>query len=221
MVGKKWRKFRNCGVVYRFCAAHDCSNENTNLYLAAGKRPFSARRRVSRNERMKMKSSMIAAFLISTAIFIASAAPPAKTNDSLQPFTYSHVVAYFKATGLRATEVQRRCTVFFEGEWKNADAYAYALIVVENSDEDVQVTFYITDAHEMNWVTEFLDAPFFARSETEQLFDLVNADRQTKGKEIGRFRIDYYHWQPRHAEIVVFSFTPIREANQNREEKRG
>ena len=155
-----------------------------------------------------MKNS-IAAFLISTAILSASAVLPAKPSDGLQPFNYSQVVARFRATGLRATQVQKRCTVFFEGEWKNADAYAYALIVVENSDEDVQVTFYITDAHEMNWVTEFLDSPFFVRSETEQLFDLMNARQQIRGKKIGRFLVDYHQWKPRHAEIVVFSFTPV------------
>jgi hypothetical protein len=71
---------------------------------------------------------------------------------------------------------------------------------MENSDEDVQVTFYLTDAHEMNWVTEFLDAQCFAQSETKKL----------RGEKIGRFRVDFHRWQPRHAEILVFSFTPIR-----------
>ena len=65
------------------------------------------------------------------------------------------------------TQLRLSCTIFFEGEWKNANIYNYGLIVVENSDEDVQVTFYLTDAHEMNWITEFADAPYFARSETE------------------------------------------------------
>ena len=159
-----------------------------------------------------MKSSMLAALLLATAILCPNAAPSAKTIGRTQRFNYSDVIAHFEATGLRATEVQKRCTIFFEGEWKNASAYAYALIIVENSDEDVQVTFYITDAHEMNWMTEFLDAPFFARSETEQLFDLVNADRQTRGQKIGRFRVDYHHWKPRHADIVVFSLTPVTKA---------
>jgi hypothetical protein len=36
--------------------------------------------------------------------------------------------------------------------------------MVENSDQDVQVTFYLTDAYEMNWVTEFLDSAFFTQS---------------------------------------------------------
>ena len=72
-------------------------------------------------------------------------------------------MAHFKQAHLRATEVQKRCTVFFEGEWVNPNVYNYAVIMVENSDEDVQVTFYLTDAHEMNWITEFLDAPYFVR----------------------------------------------------------
>jgi hypothetical protein len=81
---------------------------------------------------------------------------------------------------------------------------------VENSDEDIQVTFYLTDAHEMNWVTEFLDSPFFGQAETEKLFGLTNSLRDVRGERIGRFRVDFHRWQPRHAEILVFSFTPIR-----------
>lgn len=145
----------------------------------------------------------------------ASAVEPVKAKPqpqtaSRQPFTYGNVVSEFKAAGLRTTEVQKRCTIFFEGKWKNANTYDYCVIMVENSDEDVQVTFYLTNAHEMNWVTEFLDAPFFARDETERLFGLVNADRNVRGERVGRFRVDFHRWQPRHAEILVFSFMPIR-----------
>jgi hypothetical protein len=82
--------------------------------------------------------------------------------------------------------------------------------MVENSDQDIQITFYLTDAHEMNWVTEFLDGPFFARDETKRLFGLVNANRNVRGERVGPFRVDFHHWQPKHAEILVFSFTPVR-----------
>jgi hypothetical protein len=133
---------------------------------------------------------------------------PERTN--LQALTYANVVSHFKAADLRTTEVQKRCTVFFEGEWKNPNVYSYALIIVENSDEDIQVTFYLTDAHEMNWITEFLDAPFFARDETGKLFDVLHSGREIRGKQIGRFRVNFHHWQPKHAEILVFSFTPAR-----------
>jgi hypothetical protein len=124
---------------------------------------------------MKHRTIIGVAIILIVLTGNASAVQPAKEKakpqaGSIQPFTYGNVVSHFKAAGLRITEVQKRCTIFFEGKWKNASIYDYCVIMVENSDEDVQVTFYLTDAHEMNWVTEFLDAPFFAQSETQKLF---------------------------------------------------
>ena len=124
-----------------------------------------------------------------------------------EPLTYGNIVAHFKAAQLRAIQVQKRCTVFFEGEWASQNVYSYAMIVVENSDEDVQVTFYLTDAHEINWVTEFLDAPFFTPIETATLFDLLHLGGEVRERQVGRFRVDFNHWQPKHAEIFVFSFS--------------
>jgi hypothetical protein len=161
---------------------------------------------------MKHRTIIGLAVILTLVVVKASGVQPAKEkpqNRSIQPLTYGNVVANFKAAGLRTTEVQKRCTIFFEGKWKDAYVYDYCVIMVENSDEDVQVTFYLTDAHEMNWITEFLDAPFFAQSETQKLFRLINSGRDARGKRIDRFRVDFHHWQPRHAEILVFSFTPV------------
>src|SRR5262245_3616920 len=137
-------------------------------------------------------------------LILAVATGSAATPENL---TYANIVSHFKATELCATEVQKRCTVFVDGNWASPTVYSYTLIVVENSDEDVQVTFYLTDAHEMNWVTEFLDAPFFTRNETTTLFDLLHSGREVRNRKIGRFRVDFHHWQPKHAEILVFSFS--------------
>jgi hypothetical protein len=159
-----------------------------------------------------MKSWLtIIAFLAGNTLLAA----PTKQKEaaaSVKPLTFENVVSFFKQAHLRPTEVQKRCTIFFEGEWKSADVYSYCVILLENSDEDIQVTFYLTDAHEMNWVIELLDAPFFTRAETEKLFALVNSDRDASGKTIGRFQVDFHRWQPRHAQILVFSFTPKRHA---------
>ena len=157
-----------------------------------------------------MKSWLtIIAFLAGNTLLAA----PSKQKEAVsnvKPLTFQNVVFFFKQANLRPTEVQKRCVIFFEGEWKSANIYSYCVILVENSDEDIQVTFYLTDAHEMNWVTEFLDAPFFAPVETEKLFDLINSGHDARGDKIGRFRVDFYRWQPRHAQILVFSFTPTQ-----------
>lgn len=153
----------------------------------------------------------LATIILAGPAFSAQPAKPRTTSETtnVQPLTYANVVSHFKGAQLRATEVQKRCTIFFEGEWKSADVYNYGIIIVENSDQDVQVTFYLTDAHEMNWVTEFVDAPFFAQSETQKLFSLINSKHEVRGEKVGRFRVDFHRWQPRHAQIIIFSFTPI------------
>jgi hypothetical protein len=158
-----------------------------------------------------------AAIILSTMIFAGhstAAEPPRRKPATITPLTYANVVSFFKESRFRPTEVQKRCTVFFEGEWKGANSYDYCLIVVENSDEDVQVTFYLTDAHEMNWVTEFVDAPFFTPSETQKLFGLVNSGHDARREKVGRFRVDFHRWEPRHAHILVFSFTNTSSRNR-------
>ena len=59
--------------------------------------------------------------------------------------------------------------MFTEGEWKTRNAYNHSLIFLENADEDVEITFVMSDDEGMNWVNEFMDSPLFERSETESL----------------------------------------------------
>jgi hypothetical protein len=155
-----------------------------------------------------MKSWLTIIALLAGSALLAAPIKQKEAAANLKPLTFDNVVSFFKQAHLRPTEVQKRCTIFFEGEWKNANIYSYCVILVENSDEDIQVTFYLTDAHEMNWVTEFVDAPFFAQVEIEKLFGLINSGRDVHGEKIGRFRVDFHRWQPRHAQILVFSFSP-------------
>jgi hypothetical protein len=158
-----------------------------------------------------LKTIAFVCLCLLTGSFVTPAAPAARSTDSATtPLTFANAVSFFKAAKFRATEVQPRCAIFFEGEWKNSNVYNYCVIMVENSDQDIQVTFYLTDAHEMNWVTEFLDSQFFNRAETEKLFQLMNSGKDVRGQRVGRFRVDFHHWQPRHAELLVFSFTPLR-----------
>ena len=158
-----------------------------------------------------LKAISLVCLCLLTGSFITSGEAAAKSAKlPTTPLTFANAVSFFKAAKFRATEVQPRCAIFFEGEWKNANVYNYCVIMVENSDQDIQVTFYLTDAHEMNWVTEFLDSQFFNRNETEKLFQLMNARSDVRGQNVGRFRVDFHHWQPRHAELLVFSFTPLR-----------
>src|ERR1051325_291308 len=138
---------------------------------------------------MKYWSKICLVALVSIGSSAAAQDPKTKSPIAAEkPLTYANVVSSFKSAGLRPTERQKRCHIFFEGEWTNRDVYDYGLIIIENSDEDIQVTFYVTDAHEMNWMTEFLDAPYFSSSETQELFQMMNSDHDVRNARIGRFR---------------------------------
>jgi hypothetical protein len=143
---------------------------------------------------------------------LSFAAPPAGNQTPTEELSFKNVTKFFsEALRMRPTEVQKRCVIFYEGEWKNAKVYDYCVIIVENSDQDIQVTFYLTDAREMNWVDEFFEGPFFNRQETEELFRLLHSVKHAQGKQVGRFRVDVNHWEPRHAQIIVLSFTPAQQ----------
>ena len=87
-----------------------------------------------------MKPLKIIAFVwlcILSISFVTPGAPAAKSgNSATTPLTFANAVSFFKAAKFRATEVQPRCAIFFEGEWKNANVYNYCVIMVDNSDEE-------------------------------------------------------------------------------------
>src|SRR5262249_21312332 len=85
---------------------------------------------VSRTPRPQIRSVLV----ISAVVFLASsaliAAPANEKQQRLtRPLTFENVVSFFKEAHLRPTEVQKRCVIFFEGEWKSADIYNYGIIL--------------------------------------------------------------------------------------------
>lgn len=160
-----------------------------------------------------MKRALLGLTTLALNACALAATPSAARAPSTAPtpLTFGNVRHFFSDTlNIRPTEVQKRCVIFYEGEWVSANVYNDCVIIVENSDEDLQVTFYITDDREMNWVNEFLESKFFTRAETENLYRLLNREKHARGEKVGRFRVDVSHWEPRHAAIIVLSFTPLR-----------
>jgi len=160
---------------------------------------------------MNKKNFIIIVVAILFAGSAVAAEPVKRKADAagVKQLTFENVHKFFSDTlKVRPKEVKKRCALFYEGEWKDGNTYRYSVIIVENSDEDIQITFYFTDDYEMNWVNEFLDGPFFNQKETEELFGLLHGKQHVRAQRVGRYRVDLSHWEPRHAEIIVFSFTP-------------
>lgn len=160
---------------------------------------------------MNTVARLLALTLLLTAAPDAFAAPQQQPRESrqLKPLTFTNAVAFFReALRRRPVKVDKRTAIFAEGEWKNANVYNHSVIVVENADEDVEITFIMTGDEGMNWVNEFIDSRFFSQAETEALFGLSNRGLGTRRANIGRFGVELSRWEPRHHEIVVISVQP-------------
>ena len=100
--------------------------------------------------------------------------------------------------------------LFFEGEYSNANVYSHSVIIIENSDEDFEITFYISDDRGMFWVSEFIDSGFFDLQEKQRLFQLTHGTSGNRISRIGRYRVELTRAEPHHARIIVFSFSRVR-----------
>ena len=140
--------------------------------------------------------------------------PSDSTNASPQPtkrLSYENAIKFFKETlKERPLKVHHRCAVFFEGEYTSSNIYSHSVIILENSDEDLEITFYISDDRGMFWISEFIESGFFNRRETESLFALLHGTGDNRRTRVGRYRVELTRAEPHHAKIVVFSFTRAR-----------
>jgi hypothetical protein len=151
----------------------------------------------------------IVLLVISTSSYSATAS----NHSTLEPLNYEHAVKFFRETlKERPLKVHQRCAVFFEGEYTNANIYSHSVIIIENSDEDFEITFYISDDRGMFWVSEFLDSSFFDNREKQSLFQLTHGTSGNRTTRVGRYRVELTRAEPHHAKIIVFSFTAGRRA---------
>jgi hypothetical protein len=123
------------------------------------------------------------------------------------PLNFNNSVAFFKETlGKQPPEVHKRCVVFYEGEWATPTRYRHSVITVEESDEDLAITFCITDDRGADWINRFVRGPFFTVAETNELsWMLAHRDHRQSG-QVGRFDVEVAHIVARRTEVVVLSF---------------
>ncbi|HEX7517414.1 MAG TPA: hypothetical protein VF345_09030 [Chthoniobacterales bacterium] len=123
------------------------------------------------------------------------------------PLNFNNSVAFFKETlGKQPPEVHKRCVVFYEGEWATRTRYRHSVITVEESDEDLAITFCITDDRGADWINRFVRGPFFTVAETNELSGMLAHHDHRQSGQVGRFDVEVAHIVARRTEVVVLSF---------------
>lgn len=165
-------------------------------------REYQANRRAMRTRLQAFGIACVCA----AALFMGSVHAADKRPQSLS-LNFINAVAFFKETlGKQPPEVHKRCVVFYEGEWATRTRYRHSVITVEESEEDLAITFCITDDRGADWINRFVSGPFFTTAETNELSGmLAHRDHRQSGR-VGRFDVEIAHMGARRTEVVVLSF---------------
>jgi hypothetical protein len=137
----------------------------------------------------------------------SGSAPAAEKHPQSLPLNFNNAVAFFKETlGKQPPEVHKRCVVFYEGEWATRTRYRHSVITVEESEEDLAITFCITDDRGADWIKRFVHGPFFTDAETNELIGMLAHRDHRQSGQVGRFDVEAAHLVARRTEVVVLSF---------------
>jgi hypothetical protein len=140
------------------------------------------------------------------AVLLGSAHAADKRPQALS-LNFINAVAFFKETlGKRPPEVHKRLVVFYEGEWATQTRYRHSVITVEESEEDLAITFCITDDQGADWINRFVRGPFFTPTEANELSGMLAHKDHRQSDRVGRFDVEVAHMAARRTEVVVLSF---------------
>jgi len=121
------------------------------------------------------------------------------------PFSFEQVLRYFDdAFGKPAHKVRDNTVVYTEGNASD-DAVTIAVAATERK---IAVTLMARGDWGVNYIREFFEAPFFLRSESEQLYALLDANPSVRATAVGRFDVKIDFFKTREWIVIATEFQP-------------
>jgi hypothetical protein len=121
------------------------------------------------------------------------------------PFSFNQVLRYFDdAFGKPGYKVHDNTVVYTED---NASDEAVT-IVVSAMERKIAVTLIARGDWGVNYIREFFEAPFFLRSESEQLYALLDANPSVRATALGRFDVKIDVFKTREWIVITTKFEP-------------
>jgi len=129
----------------------------------------------------------------------------AQVNRHTLPFSFEQVVSYFD----EAFEKPGHTTHNNIREYvANNVLGEYAAIAVSGDGEKIRVALITNGDWGVNYIREFFEAPFFYRSETEQLYTLLDANPRHRWAGLGRFDVQIEVFETRQRFAIAAEFGP-------------
>lgn len=144
---------------------------------------------------------------IASALLIAE--PRATPVAKVAPLEFKTVVELFtKMTEVRPTKLHGRCVVFALGEAYKANDHVESIIVVTEDPPRLAVSFMVSGGYGMNFVSEFFEAPYFERSESEECYRLLHGPQGHSSARFARSSLDFSRVETPEWHFISMSFGP-------------
>jgi hypothetical protein len=122
------------------------------------------------------------------------------------PFSFEQVLSYFDdAFGKPAYKVHDNTFVYIEGD---APDEAVTIAISATAERKIAVTVIGEGDFSVNYIREFFEAPFFLRSESEQLYALLDVNPSVRAAALGRFDVKLVAFKTRESIMITAEFGP-------------
>jgi hypothetical protein len=119
------------------------------------------------------------------------------------PFSFEEILSYFDdAFEKPAYRVQNNTSVYVEGNAPDDSV----VIAISAAERKIAVTLLANGDWGVNYIREFFEAPFFLRSESEQLYALLYANPGGRSATLGRFDVEIDVFETRNWIVVTAEF---------------
>lgn len=142
-------------------------------------------------------------------IAVSAAAAPIGPIEPAAPLEYSKVIQLFtRMTGVKPTPLHPLCAVFSLGELFRRSDHVESVIVVTEDAPNFAVSFLISGNHGMNFVSEFFEAPFFTRAESEEFYRILYGPPGTTTEKFTHFTLTFSRLDTPEWRFIAMSFAP-------------
>jgi hypothetical protein len=127
-------------------------------------------------------------------------------DSHLLPFSFEQVTSYFdevfEKPGFR---VGRNIRLYSVGNGPDE----FSVIGVSATAGKIAVTLLTNGDWGVNYIREFFEAPFFRRSESEQLYALLDGNRGKRSANLGRFYVELGVFESHERLVITAEFEPV------------
>lgn len=144
---------------------------------------------------------------ILSAWFVAE--PDIARAEKVEPLRFQPVVELFsRMTEIRPKKVHERCVVFALGQAYKANDHVESIIIVTEDPPHLAVSFLVSGGYGMNFVSEFFEAPYFKRHESEEFHRLLYGPQGHSSARFDRYSVDFSRIETPEWHFISMSFGP-------------